>query len=373
MAGKTKFENLDAEPRLYTAFIGETGSGKGAAWRRSMDILRPTIASEEEANQPIDHKGACGMKIINSFDSGAGLKDAFFEPPENLPILCYIDEIAGLGNKGKDTKNPEIIDTIIELADSTSISRILAKRGNGGGGTKTKNDARLCMIMCGQDGETYMKSFSGRTKLGLWDRLSPEFGVAVEAGDMPEVDRNDANAMVAKLILLKYSINMSMSPDAKEMINVFWSHQLPEVRKKARWKRDLMLDAFQVAFGRGSEIVEQEDIERAFKNFTRLVIIRKVCFKNDASDRVGFYLGLIKDITTNMQRQLDAGADKATVAKSRRDYEKITHAHRDNETHIFDRAWKVHQPHWLQDVTITYPNGRKFEKFLPKPEDDGRD
>ena len=31
MAGKVKFENLDVEPRFYTALIGETGSGKGEA------------------------------------------------------------------------------------------------------------------------------------------------------------------------------------------------------------------------------------------------------------------------------------------------------------------------------------------------------
>ncbi len=39
MAGKVKFENLDVEPRFYTALIGETGSGKGEAWRRVFQIL----------------------------------------------------------------------------------------------------------------------------------------------------------------------------------------------------------------------------------------------------------------------------------------------------------------------------------------------
>ena len=41
MAGKVKFEHLDVEARYYTALIGETGSGKGEAWRRIEKILRP--------------------------------------------------------------------------------------------------------------------------------------------------------------------------------------------------------------------------------------------------------------------------------------------------------------------------------------------
>jgi ABC-type dipeptide/oligopeptide/nickel transport system ATPase component len=143
MAGKVKFANLDSEPRRYTALIGETGSGKGESWRRMLDILHPQKHDvDENERQLMDRNDSCGIKIINSFDSSAGLKDAFFEPPESFPILCYIDEILGFGNKGKDAKNPEIIDTIIELADSTSISRVLAKR-KGDGGTKTKRDAVL--------------------------------------------------------------------------------------------------------------------------------------------------------------------------------------------------------------------------------------
>jgi ABC-type dipeptide/oligopeptide/nickel transport system ATPase component len=371
MAGKVKFANLDSEPRRYTALIGETGSGKGESWRRLLDILQPQKNDvDENERQLMDRNDSCGIKIINSFDSSAGLKDAFFEPPESFPILCYIDEILGFGNKGKDAKNPEIIDTIIELADSTSISRVLAKR-KGDGGTKTKRDARFCMVMCGQDGDTYMKALGGRTILGLWDRIIPEFSVAVDAGRLTAVNQDDAVKMYAKIVLRDYSGTMTMSSDAEEMVNVFWSHQLPEVRKKVRWKKDLMLDAQLIAFGRESKVVELEDVECAIKTFTRQVVIRKVCFKNDATDRIGFYLGRIKDITASMQRQLDAGVEQSRVAKSRRDYERITNAHRDNETHIFDRAWKVHAPHWLQSVTIPYSNGRKYEKFLPKPEDDG--
>lgn len=70
MAGKTGFETLAAEPRYYAALIGETGSGKGESWRRMLSILQPANADD-----------AAKIKIINSADSAAGLKDLFFQPP----------------------------------------------------------------------------------------------------------------------------------------------------------------------------------------------------------------------------------------------------------------------------------------------------
>ncbi len=68
MAGRVKFDLLDAEPRLYTTLIGETGSGKGEAWRRTLSILQPNSGAVSD----------CGFKIINSADSGVGIKDLFF-------------------------------------------------------------------------------------------------------------------------------------------------------------------------------------------------------------------------------------------------------------------------------------------------------
>jgi ABC-type dipeptide/oligopeptide/nickel transport system ATPase component len=50
MAGKVKFENLDVEPRFYTALIGETGSGKGEAWRRMEQILKVLGTTDFEIN-----------------------------------------------------------------------------------------------------------------------------------------------------------------------------------------------------------------------------------------------------------------------------------------------------------------------------------
>lgn len=88
MAGKVKFETLDAEPRYYTALIGETGSGKGEAWRRMLQILRPEGALV-----------TCKIKLINSMDSGAGLKDLFSSLPRMSRCCATWMRLSGLGIK----------------------------------------------------------------------------------------------------------------------------------------------------------------------------------------------------------------------------------------------------------------------------------
>jgi putative DNA primase/helicase len=356
MAGKVKFKNLDAEPRYYTALIGETGSGKGEAWRRMLKIL--------QASGLIS---GCGIKIINSADSGAGIKDLFFDPPQDEPVLCYVDEIEGLGNKASATRNPAIIDTMIELADCTSISRVLAKKNQKREASRTTNDARFCMVICGQDGETYMKAFAGRTKLGIYDRLYPEFGVAVEPGNLPDIDASEAGKLMGELLGLDYSSEMEMSQEAETRLEEFWTEQPKEVRVKVRWKKNLAMDAFMSGFGRGSKIAELQDMEIAIKIFTRQLFIRRVCFSTEVPDRVGFYLGAIKKITERMQRQLDAGVLPQQVAKSRRDYENETHAYRNNEEHIFGRAWDAHVKVHLQEITIEKGNKQRYAKYLPIP------
>src|SRR5260370_38267587 len=123
------------------------------------------------------------------------------------------------------------------------------------------------------------------------------------------------------------------------------------------------------AFGRGSMRVEHVDAAIAIKIFRCQLVIRNVCFTTEVPDRTGYYIGLIKNITENMQRQLDAGIPPSRAAKSRRDYEKLTNAHRDNEAHLFERAWQVHAPTWLQKVTIQKDNGQKYEKYFHLPEE----
>jgi putative DNA primase/helicase len=353
MAGHVTFENLDVEPRLYVALIGLTGTGKGESWRRIEKILQPEGATNN-----------CKIKIHNSADSGAGLKDAFFEVPETWPILCYSDEVTTLGNKSKDTRNPAILDTMIELADSTSVSRVLAKSK---GGTKTHRSARLAMVMCGQDGPTYTQAFAGRTKLGLWDRLTPEFAAPPEAKDIPGIDPLDAMKLLGEFNALDYSGTMTMDADAKAHLDDFWKFQPDAIRRKARWRKNLILDAYMSAFGCGRKGVELKDVVIAIKIFKRQLIIRQVCFTTEVPDRIGYYIGQLKRITQGMQNRLNEGDNADIVARSERDFETATHAYRDNELHIFKRAWDAYYRKWLQPVTVKRANGRDYLKYLPKP------
>ena len=353
MAGKVTLETIDVEPRLYAALIGKTGSGKGAAFRRIRKILEPEGAIYNAA-----------IKISNSFDSGAGLKELFFAPPADQPVLGFIDEICDLGNKSQEARNPGIIDTMITLADGTSITRSLAK------GTKTKNDARLCMVMCGQSGLAYTKALAGRTQMGLWDRFYPEYGVPQETGDMPPINPSDAMNLLTELNSLDYSGTIKMAPESKKRMDDFWKNLPEDVRKTARWKNFFQLDAYLSAFGRGVRVVEAGDIEIAIKIFTRQLIIRKACFTTEIPDRTGYYLSLLKRITERMIALLKKGVHPDLVAKSHRDYEKETHAHRDNETHYFAKAWQVHAPIWLQTHKVKKSNGQEYAKFLPREDDE---
>ncbi len=359
MAGKVRFEDLDVEPRFYTALIGETGTGKGEAWRRTYQILTAPGALS-----------GYGFKVTNDADSGAGLKDLFFpsSPKTSMvgwnpeAVLCYVDEITTLGHKSSDTRNPGILDEMITLANSTSITRSLCERN---GGNRSTDRARLAIVMCGQSGEVFIKAFAGRTKLGWYDRITPEFGVPVEVGDLPPIDTIAAINLVQKLNALDYSGTMTMSPEAKALLDECWNAQSAKTKSKARWRSNLKLEAYMSAFGRGLKVVEPEDATVAIKNFERQLIIRRVCFTMDAPDRVGYYLGLIKRITQHMTEQLAAGTPPDRVAKSRRDYETATNAHRDNEEHIFAKAWETHSRVWLEPVTVRKTNGHRYTKYLP--------
>lgn len=213
-----------------------------------------------------------------------------------------------------------------------------------------------------------MSAFAGRTKFGIYDRLTPEYAEAVEAGDMPEVDPEEANRILLELDALDYSGKMTMTADCKNALVAFWDAQDKETKKKARWKKALMLDAYLTAFGEGLHEAGIEHAKVAIAIFRRQLLIRRKEFTTEVLDRIGYYTGLIKKITEKMHRQLKAGIPEVEVAKSRRDYERLTHAHRDNEGVIFDRAWKVFQPTWLRPVLIERQNGKTYQKYLPADE-----
>src|SRR5262249_22184426 len=140
------------------------------------------------------------IKVIESADSGAGLRDAFFDAPKEAPLLMVIDEAASLANKANETKNPEIVDTIIELADSTIISRVkAAKKGKA---TRVHENARLSMYCCAQHGEVVRVAFQGRKRQGIDERLSVEFSPSIEGDYLPEIPAPVKLDLVNKLIKL---------------------------------------------------------------------------------------------------------------------------------------------------------------------------
>lgn len=179
--------------RSYFIVFGETGTGKGLAFRRMQEIV--------DASQNVQEY----IKIIHAVDSEAGIRDAFFEIPldENRPILYFIDEIKTLGHKADGKKNPEIVDAIIELANNPTISRTKSKKTVKGAASKTRPDSFLLVFACAQDGEAYATAFP-RTKLqGLPDRFIPEYSPKVDAGSLPDVDLTTGIQAMVKL--LKYA------------------------------------------------------------------------------------------------------------------------------------------------------------------------
>ena len=131
----------------------------------------------------------------------------------------------------------------------------------------------------------------------------------------------------------------------------------------------MQLDAFMSAFGRGLREVQAEDAEIAIKIARRQIVIRRVCFTTEVPDKTGYYLGLLKKIVEKMDSQIAKGIPEGSVAMSLRDFQKTTHAHRDNEIHIFEKAWNAYAKTYLRSVKVKKSNGQEYEKFLPAFQD----
>jgi putative DNA primase/helicase len=363
LAGRMTFQNMDADSSYYGVVIAETGTGKGLAWRRTVENCLMVGESLRTS-----------VKIIQSADSGAGLKDAFFDDAGNaitIPLICYVDEATSLGHKAGEKKNPEIADTIIELADGHRISRVLAR--NGKKTSRTNDNARLSVYMCGQNGEVFMRAFAGRTKLGLYDRFYPEYSPEVEAGDLPDIDMNKAVRVWTAINNLFSKVagqQMKMADDVKPLVENFWKSQPKEYRGRVRWKKHLMLDMYMAAFGRGSMIATVDDWEIARRIYLRQVAIREKHFTTEVPDKIGVYNSRLRVIVERMRARLLAGESVQAVALSQRDFMTATNAYRDNDVHTFCMAWRHWEGVLLASVSITGGNGQQYKKFVPMPNED---
>jgi putative DNA primase/helicase len=358
MAGGMTFEGVQDDPTMYGTPIGETGTSKGLSWERT---VYQTLLPTELLKRPV--------KVIYSFDSGAGLRDAFFDPPQELPVIGYIDEVRSLGHKAGEKKNPEIVDTIIELANSHRISRSKAKRSKSDK-VMSHEGAYLGLYMNGQDGDAFMSSFPGRKEMGLWDRFYPEYSDPIEPGDLPLIDVSAAFKMIARLNEFPFKGRMTMAEGVNSSVKAFWNGLPKDVRVKVRFKSHLMLDMYFAAWSQGRMVATMEDLDVAIRIFRRQVVIRRVHFTEEVPDRVGHYIGLLKKLTESMRKRLNAGASVETVAMSLRDFQTDTNAFRENELVTFNTAWRNFQADHLAIYKHTAKNGHQYEKFLPMPYED---
>lgn len=358
MAGHMKFEGMHDDPTMYGTAIGETGTSKGLSWERT---IFQTLLPNDLLKRP--------LKVLYSFDSGAGLRDAFFDPPKEQPVIGYIDEVSSLGHKAGEKKNPEIVDTIIELANSHRLSRTKAKRSQSDK-VLMHESAYLSMYMCGQHGNIFMSSFPGRTQLGLWDRFYPEFSEPIEPGDLPFLEPSAAMHLLTQIEKLPFTGTMTMGPGVKDALTKFWSAQPKEIRVKVRFKSHLMLDMYFSAWSQGRMMATLADFDVAVRIFDRQMVIRRVHFANEVPDRVGHYIALLKGITKNMRKRLVAGELVADVATSVRDFQTQTNAFRDNELQVFNNAWRNYEKDHLWKVKVKAKNGQTYDKFVPLPNED---
>ena len=358
MAGHMKFEGMHDDPTMYGTAIGETGTSKGLSWERT---IFQTLLPGDLLKRP--------LKVLYSFDSGAGLRDAFFDPPQEQPVIGYIDEVSSLGHKAGEKKNPEIVDTIIELANSHRLSRSKAKRSKSDK-VLSHEGAYLSMYMCGQHGKIFMASFPGRTQLGLWDRFYPEYSEPIEPGDLPFLETSAALRLLTKLERHPFTGTMTMGPGVKDTLTKFWLAQPKDIRVKVRFKSHLMLDMYFSAWSQGRMVATLEDLDVAIRIFDRQMVIRRVHFADEVPDRVGYYVGLLKGITKGMRKRLVAGELVGNVAMSVRDFQTDTHAFRDNELVVFNNAWRNYEKDHLWKVKVKARNGQTYEKFIPMPGED---
>ena len=200
--------------------------------------------------------------------------------------------------------------------------------------------------------------------------MYPEYAEPVEAADLPPLDVTLLGKVHLRISQMKFDPHMTMAPDTKTRLDSFWKQQPPEIRKKVRFRKHLMLDMYMAAFGRQVTVAEPQDLEVAVKIFHRQIIIRRVCFTDEIPDRVGFYLGHLKKAEKQMRKRLNQGEPYQNVAMSLRDLMTATHAYRENEEHVFDRAWNSVRGRLFEKVDTLGANGRKYEKFVPIPRED---
>jgi hypothetical protein len=226
--------------------------------------------------------------------------------------------------------------------------------------------------MCGQNKSVFSEALVGRTETGGYDRLTPEYGVPQETGDLPEISAAEMVKLRMAFEELVYANHsecdntMSFDEDVKVNLDEYWETLPLPVRRKARWKQGLMVDCYLSAFGEGRMVVEQGDMDIATKIFERQLVIRQVFFGMSAPDRVGYYIRRVKDLLEKMMQLLKAGMPEEQVALSCVDFTTKTGAYKKNEEGWFQKAWGLCDE-YVREIEIKNSRGQKYKKYLPSP------
>jgi hypothetical protein len=362
-------QDCEAETRVQGLLIAEKGGSKGWSEKRTRKLF--TCFDKVE---PGDQQ-AQRIKILDGVDSGAGLKEAFFDHPADAGILLYIDETADLGAKVRSDRNPEIFTTILTLADNTRITRSKAKRED----RKSKHDARLAMVMCVQP-DIIPVAFAGvkAGPLGLWSRLTLEYSSPVEPGREPKMEdrKSEIEKFYAKYLLLDFSkVRINQNDRARKRLEDYWNSLPPNERTEIRRKKNMYVNQFLIQAGQMAGCKELknvgettlQDAADAIEDDIRQNIIRRLYLSTEITDNVSGYLAKLKAITNKQREAIQQGAVPESVALTQRDYCNLTHGYRDNEEHFFDRAWRVFTPMYLITINKAQKGGRKTVWYVPKP------
>ncbi len=362
LAGTIEFDGVSGvQPLRRLVMLGATGTGKGETYRRSEVILKTGRMDQGR------------IKITDSIDSGAGLKDFFLEPPQHLPVLVYIDEATTLGHKGSEKKNPDILDAIGELADRYVVSRTKSKKGKALPSV-TLSGAHLVTVICAQDGLAFMCATAGRKSAGFNDRQHPVFERPVRPGKKPKIPVEkilawweDVDTLCGMVGSRTQPGMVTMARDAEAAIEAYWETQPKEIQTKVRFKNYLQIDAYMNAVARGRMEANLRDAQDAIIESRRELATRAACFVEEVSDRVGFYFLAMREIEDRMAEAIRAAGpdcDPFEYGKSERDFWDETRARKNNEPEQFSRAWKIFSP-LMDRVKRKAKNGKEVTRYIP--------
>ncbi len=110
---------------------------------------------------------------------------------------------------------------------------------------KTNDNAQLTLIACVQNRDVIAKALTGRNDLGSFDRLTPEYSVEVRARKLPKIDKAEAGKLMVELtqLLEKAASGLTTSKEAYAELEAFWDRQPEDIQERARFRRDVWLDA----------------------------------------------------------------------------------------------------------------------------------